>query len=96
MAKSKLPLEERIFIPRKTPEVIILGDGEVLTGPFCVNCGNQLSIHRATDLACPVRRLHPLLPKGEREVCTCGSGRRTQHAVDCNLTLYSYNGTMTR
>ena len=99
MAKSKLPLEQRIFIARKTPEVIILGDGQILTGPFCVNCGNQQSIHRQTDLACPVRRLHPLLPMGQRETCNCaspGSGRLRRHTLECNVTRYGFNGTVTR
>jgi hypothetical protein len=99
VGRSRLPLEQRIFIPRKTPTMIILGDGEPVAGPFCVNCGNPSSFHRDHDDACPVRRLHPLLPMGERETCTCAPthiGGRTQHHLDCNAILYGYNGTVVR
>jgi hypothetical protein len=98
MAKSKLPLEERIFIPRRFPEVIVLGDGEAIAGPFCVNCGNQQSIHRETDDACPVRRLHPLFPKGQREECNCTPVRNIQgtwvHHTECATIRYGWNGTV--
>lgn len=93
MARSELPLPDRIFVPRKAPLVIILGDGESIAGPFCVNCGNPASIHRPSDDACPVRRLHPLMPKGERERCTC---QRTPHLSTCAQIKYGYNGTVTR
>lgn len=100
MAKSRLPLEERIFVPRKFPEVIILGDGEPIAGPFCVNCGNQQLVHRQTDDACPVRRLHPLLPKGAREECNCTQRRGLDggwvHDPDCNTIRYGFNGTVVR
>lgn len=59
------------YVHRELPQVIVLGDGEPLVGPFCQWCGNQHQFHRASDLACPVRRLHPLLPQGDREVCEC-------------------------
>jgi hypothetical protein len=96
MAKSLLPLEERIFIARKSPLVIVLDDGQTLVGPFCVNCGNTKFIHRDTDDACPVRRLHPLLPPGQREECSCGSGSRIEHQPTCNRIRYGFNGTITR
>jgi hypothetical protein len=99
MAKSRLPLEERIFVPRPLPQVIVLGDGEAIMGPFCVNCGNQQTIHRGSDDACPVRRLHPLLPVGQREKCTCNPVLTTtgfRHHPDCDKLRYGFNGTVTR
>jgi hypothetical protein len=99
VGKSLLPLEERIFIARALPEVIVLGDGEAIAGPFCVNCGNPASVHRPTDAACPVRRLHPGFPAGQRETCSCKPthiGGRTQHHLDCNAIRYGYNGTVVR
>jgi hypothetical protein len=99
VARSRLPLEERIFVPRSLPEVIVFGDGEAVAGPFCVNCGNPKSVHRDTDDACPVRRLHPLFPQGQRETCSCKPthiGGRLQHHLDCSAVLYGYNGTVVR
>jgi hypothetical protein len=103
MGKSELPLPDRIFVPRKTPTVIILGDGEAIAGPFCFNCGNPASIHRPSDDACPVRRLHPMMPKGERERCNCVHQdksaefqKRAPHSQMCALIKYGYNGTVTR
>jgi hypothetical protein len=101
MGKSKLPLEQRIFIPRKSPTVIILGDGESVAGPFCVNCGNPATFHRDHDDACPVRRLHPLLPMGERERCNCPRNLaelspQGRHAPECNRRRHGYNGTAAR
>jgi hypothetical protein len=98
MPKSRLPLEQRIFVPRRLPEVIVLGDGEAITGPFCANCGNPSSYHRDHDDACPVRRLHPLLPRGEREKCTCTGPARMiiGHHPDCDAVRYGFNGTVVR
>lgn len=52
------------------------GDGdldtqaEYIVGPFCVHCGNPLSLHGEglTDMRCPNRVLHPLLPNPS---CSC-------------------------
>jgi hypothetical protein len=103
MAKSELPLPDRIFVPRKAPSVLIFGDGEVIPGPFCFNCGNPASVHRQSDDACPVRRLHALMPKGERERCTCQHRdksaefqKRAPHSTTCALIKYGYNGTAVR
>lgn len=95
MVKSKLPLEQRIFIPRRSPTVLILADMGAVPGPFCVNCGNPASIHREGDNACPVRRLHPAYPDGAREICNCGSASRSKHRPDCNVKRYGFNGTVT-
>jgi hypothetical protein len=103
MAKSVLPLEERIFIALPAPEVIITGTGDAIGGPFCVNCGNNKAIHRASDGACPVRRLHPELPMGKRERCNCrlklrdsSAQTRLAHEPSCNRVRYGFNGTITR
>jgi hypothetical protein len=99
MGKSKLPLEQRIFVPRKSPTVVVLSDGDPIAGPFCVNCGNPSTFHRDHDDACPVRRLHPMLPEGAREQCNCKatvSGGRALHHPDCNSVRYGYNGTVVR
>jgi hypothetical protein len=96
MGKSRLPLEQRIFIPRKHPSVIITGDLGAIPGPFCVNCGNEFGIHRDSDGACPVRRLHPSLPPGEREKCNCGTRVQSRHKPECNSRYYGFNGTVTR
>jgi hypothetical protein len=97
MAKSKLPLEQRIFVARRMPTVIIVGDGEPIAGPFCVNCGNPSSFHRDHDDACPVRRLHPLMPKGAREECNCTPRRNIHgtwvHDTECATIRYGFNGT---
>lgn len=98
MVRSRLPLEERIFVPRDLPAVIILSDGEAIPGPFCVNCGNPRFLHRDDDYACPARRLHPLMPRGARETCSCTqykSGLHSYHHPECNLLRYRYNGTVT-
>jgi hypothetical protein len=95
MVRSRLPYEQRIFVPRKSPLVVILDHGEVISGPFCLNCGNAYSIHRPEDEACPVRRLHPALPAGERETCNCGARNDRSHRQDCNRKRYGFNGTMT-
>lgn len=59
------------FVERALPKVIFVDDTAIL-GPFCAWCGNQLTMHREGDLACPKRRLSPLLPTGLRERgCNC-------------------------
>jgi hypothetical protein len=99
MGKSKLPLEQRIFVPRKSPTVVVLADGDPIAGPFCFNCGNPATFHRDHDDACPVRRLHPALPEGDRERCNCASaglGSYRAHQPECNSVRYGYNGTVVR
>jgi len=93
------------FIVRALPEVIVLGDGNPLIGPFCDWCGNRELDHRARDSACPIRRLHPLLPTGRREVCTClplaAPQRREDdpprlHDKDCPIYKHGYTGSARR
>lgn len=48
------------FDARPYPEAIDIG-GELVAGPFCVHCGNPLSLH-GPDSRCPNRSLHPAFP----------------------------------
>lgn len=48
------------FAPRDLPEAIWIGE-EVVVGPFCVHCGNPLTLHGPDD-RCPDRTLHPVFP----------------------------------
>ena len=51
------------FDPRELPEMIDIA-GEIVAGPFCVHCGNPLSLHSGHKGGprCPDRQLHPLFP----------------------------------
>lgn len=55
------------FAPRDLPEAIWIGE-EAIAGPFCVHCGNPLSLHRAEGARCPDRILHPVFPPPS---CAC-------------------------
>lgn len=54
------------FTARQYPEVIFIHD-EPIVGPFCVHCGNPLSLHGEGSV-CPNRILHPLFPNPS---CKC-------------------------